>query len=234
MRHLDPLKNDKKKIIILIERINNSNGKCQLHRNSAKFLMKLGMIEEVEHKEEWGIGTTIFKFHVLTQKGKDFYEESLKKKALNPTDKFWNFVNKTDSCWIWTGPVNNSGNGYGYFTFNKVIFYAHRFSYELHKNKISENMCICHKCDNTKCVNPENLWEGTQKSNIKDSFKKNRFHQAFKEGFSHPNCKITLDVIHDIRKLRNQGVSGYEIAKKYNMSNQHVYDIANGKYWKKI
>ena len=77
-------------------------------------------------------------------------------------------VIKTDYCWEWTGLKYPSG--YGRFCKK----YAHRFSYEIHKGEIYNNLKVCHSCDNPSCVNPEHLWLGTQKDNVQDRDKKGR------------------------------------------------------------
>ena len=91
------------------------------------------------------------------------------------TDKeiFWNSVNKTNSCWLWTGPI--STNGYGLFCFNSKITRAHRFSFTISKGEIPKDKIICHKCDIPLCVNPDHLWLGTHADNTADKMKKGRF-----------------------------------------------------------
>jgi hypothetical protein len=69
--------------------------------------------------------------------------------------RFWKKVNKTDSCWNWTGGIIN--RGYGLFWDGDKFQLAHRFSYELVHGKIPENMTIDHLCRNHLCVNPLHL-----------------------------------------------------------------------------
>ena len=78
-------------------------------------------------------------------------------------DRFWDFVTKTESCWIWNG--SKSKAGYGYYWDNKHI-YAHRFSYEICFGKIRRGLTLDHLCRNTSCVNPEHLEPVTMKENI--------------------------------------------------------------------
>ena len=84
-------------------------------------------------------------------------------------DKFWNKVDKTDSCWLWTGAKSSSG--YGHLNINKKTIKAHRFSYEYYVGPLDHKLMICHNCNNTKCVNPNHLRQDTQKSNIIDMVK---------------------------------------------------------------
>lgn len=92
---------------------------------------------------------------------------------IDPKIRFFAKVKKTESCWLWTGAKFT--NGYGVFcSYPKKNLKAHRFSYELHKGKIPPDKFVCHSCDIKLCVNPDHLWLGTQKENIRDSMAKNR------------------------------------------------------------
>ena len=88
-------------------------------------------------------------------------------------ERFWEKVVKTDSCWLWT--ASKRGKGYGYFWFNNKHNRAHRVAWELTSGEVPEGMLVCHKCDNRLCVNPDHLWLGTDKENIRDCVDKGRF-----------------------------------------------------------
>jgi len=80
--------------------------------------------------------------------------------------RFLKFVDKTDSCWIWKGSKDKEG--YGCFNYRCKKIKAHRYSYSLIHGIIKGGYFICHKCDNPSCVNPDHLYEGTCKDNMKD------------------------------------------------------------------
>lgn len=84
----------------------------------------------------------------------------------NDVERFWSYVNKTDTCWIWTGPKTRTYDGrpnpryYGYFEIAGKNVKAHRYSYELSIGPIPDELCLDHvaeRCDNTLCVNPQHL-----------------------------------------------------------------------------
>lgn len=81
-------------------------------------------------------------------------------------------VQSETGCLEWCG--SKTPLGYGTMSFHGKREYVHRVSYILYKGVIPEDMCVCHSCDNPKCINPEHLWLGTQGDNMKDRDKKGR------------------------------------------------------------
>ena len=83
---------------------------------------------------------------------------------LSPDERFWNRVEKTETCWLWSGKCLVSG-GYGVLRVNGKDTRAHRFSYELHNGPIPDGLVIDHMCHVTNCVNPDHLRAVTNKQN---------------------------------------------------------------------
>lgn len=94
------------------------------------------------------------------------------RRAKPPLLLFMLHVQKTESCWLWTGC--KSKYGYGQFTFRKKTTLAHRASYELAMGPFDNWLCVLHKCDNPQCVNPDHLFLGTQLDNARDRVAKGR------------------------------------------------------------
>ncbi len=96
-------------------------------------------------------------------------------------ERFWASVEKTETCWLWTGGSN--GLGYGRFAIRLSgesirQIYAHRFAYELIVGPIPDGLTLdhlCHNADETclggtsclhrRCVNPAHLEPATSREN---------------------------------------------------------------------
>jgi len=91
---------------------------------------------------------------------------------------FFEKINKTNDCWLWT--ASKDKDGYGNFTF-KTMTRAHQFSYLIHKGIIPKGNIICHTCDNPGCVNPEHLYAGTHQTNSDDKMSRGRW-KTYKVG----------------------------------------------------
>lgn len=46
--------------------------------------------------------------------------------------------------------------------------------YQFYKGPIPNKAFVCHSCDNPKCCNPDHLWAGTPRDNMKDCTNKGR------------------------------------------------------------
>jgi hypothetical protein len=84
-------------------------------------------------------------------------------------DRLLKRVTQSESgCWIWGGPVTNSGYGTLPITRGgkRVNRLAHRLSYEIFRGPIPEGLQIDHLCRERICINPEHLEPVTARENI--------------------------------------------------------------------
>lgn len=142
-------------------------------------------------------------------------------------------------CWLWNATINNAG--YGMVKRNNKISLAHRASYELYCEEISDGMIVCHKCDNRSCVNPDHLFLGSYKDNTRDMIEKGRRwtgdrsvimrNNTNSQGCKNTGAKLTEEqVIAIYRDTR----TSKEIAADYPININSVYRIKNGMRWKHI
>lgn len=104
------------------------------------------------------------------------------------SERFWAKVKKSDGCWLWTGPIMNSGYGRGPGRNSKYTI-AHRLSWELRHGEIPSGLLVLHRCDNRLCVNPEHLFLGTYKDNTADMWAKGRAKGPAAERAAATHCQ---------------------------------------------
>jgi hypothetical protein len=154
----------------------------------------------------------------------------------NEVERFRRYVNKTESCWLWTGCLVK---GYGSFR-TKYSQYAHRFSYFLHHPLTFENMIdskieVRHMCDNPKCVSPHHLILGTHADNMNDMKLRGRGagYNTNKSGEDTNSSKLTKEQVIQIKNRLLSYKRGDEtrIGKEYSVSRGCIKSIREGKTW---
>lgn len=113
---------------------------------------------------------------------------------------------------------------------------VHRYAWERVHGKIPDGFCVCHKCDNPKCVNIDHLFIGTRYDNNHDRSLKNRSGKRFftdeeryrysciNSGEKNNSAKLTEEQVIQIKNLRGK-CTRKEIAKKFNVSLACIKDI---------
>jgi hypothetical protein len=140
--------------------------------------------------------------------------------------KFLRKVEKTDTCWNWTGRLDIGG--YGRFSIAGIWNKAHRVSHELYKGAIPEGLIVRHRCNNRKCVNPDHLEVGTQKDNVDDMFRTN---PPDRKGDKSHAKKITQADADEIRQWREFGYTQQSIGNTFGLTQPQISDIVSGKVW---
>lgn len=173
-------------------------------------------------------------------------------------ERFWSKVEKPtgeDGCWLWTAGLVN---GYGHFRLPSGQCLAHRMSWELANGPVPEGLCVLHKCDNPRCVNPEHLFIGTRADNNRDRAAKGRSitgdnhwtHYAperlprganhwrrlhpeqIPRGDLHPTRKVSAEDVREIRRLYALGgISQRELGLRYGITRSAVGKITRNQNW---
>lgn len=97
-------------------------------------------------------------------------KQSIGKLTDKETERFWEKVNKTDECWLWTAAKDK--DGYGVFKIGGQTQRANRVAYVSVKGPIPDGKLICHSCDNAACVRPGHLSVCTSQENNIGKFRK--------------------------------------------------------------
>ena len=138
--------------------------------------------------------------------------------------RFMKNVDKTDSCWLWTGSKNN---GYGQIRFEGKVWIAHRLMYLHCHGELKNDLDICHICRN-KCVNPDHLEQKTRSENMGDKRRDGTFPRGEKTSAS----KLTNAQVLDIRSRTNQ--TQRSIADEFGVSETIIGRILKGETYKYI
>jgi hypothetical protein len=136
-------------------------------------------------------------------------------------------VDPQTGCWNW---IRFKYKGYGEFNHKRKKYRAHRFSYELFKEKIPDGMIACHSCDNPACVNPDHIFLGTHSDNNRDMVNKNRNAKGSQNG----NSKLAEDKVIEIKRRLNKGDTIKNISADFGVKPTAICNINSNKTWKHV
>ena len=145
-------------------------------------------------------------------------------------ERFWSKVKKGDRCWEWTAALTS--DGYGRFWLDAKTLGAHRISWEIANGAIPKGFCVCHRCDNPRCVRPDHLFLGTNADNLRDMRQKGRNsappdNRGERCGMS----KLTARQVLEIRRRRSNGEEGAALGDEFGVSAMQIYRIALRQRW---
>lgn len=173
------------------------------------------------------------------QKAQSLGPESRKSpRSLTPqeAERFWSKVDVRgpDECWEWQAGITSKG--YARFSVgpratNRRVE-GHVVAFTLHRGAPPMGLCVCHTCDNRKCVNPNHLFLGTRGDNNHDRDVKGR--GVALKGEQHGCSKLNCEQVSEIRFLCAQGVTQREVAKTFNVSKATVSHIWRRRIWKHV
>jgi len=160
-------------------------------------------------------------------------------------ESFWKRVEKTETCWLWTGAGGGTKGRYGRWYARGVKDFAHRMSYLIHKGAIPTGHIIRHKCHVRKCVNPDHLKTGTFKDNTQDAVRAGRMcsGQRQKDAHAHvvyvgeanSSAVVTTQQVLEIRSLWDKNLASRKmLAEEYGVSHGCIYGITSRKNWSHI
>jgi len=126
-------------------------------------------------------------------------------------------------CWLWLGTVRSIKQPYGRMIIGsrtdgtRRSIGAHQFSYMAFVGAVPPGQCVCHTCDNPRCVNPYHLFLGSKKDNAVDMTRKGR-----------STGKLTTEQVVEIRASTKGSKT---LAKIYGVDDSHIRALRRGRYY---
>lgn len=154
----------------------------------------------------------------------------MKRNKPHTPETFWDLVEKTAGCWEWKGTIVGP-MGYGQIRYKTKITKAHRLAYEFAHGQIPSGLCVCHTCNNPKCVNPSHLFLGTISENNIDRHNKGRTPKGEAAG----SAILTEKQVIEIRQKYNPPNITYEtLSVEYGVARNTIAQIIFGATWKHV
>lgn len=134
------------------------------------------------------------------------------------------------NCWLWDGSA--SKDDYGVIGYKGTpTVYVHRLMFLIANGHLPSDLCVLHKCDNTRCCNPRHLFPGTHADNMRDCFEKGRRPR----GMRHWKAELTDAKIIEIRRFRNEdGLKLSELAARFGVSYSQIWRIVHNNNWRHV
>ncbi len=161
-----------------------------------------------------------------------------------PIDRFWTWVDFSNSmgCWPWRG--HRDKDGYGKFWFDGRTVPAHRWIFEYVYGPLPKDIFACYDCDNEPCVRLDHLFPGTNAENQQDGIRKGlidprhiveahrRLDWRGEHGASH---KLTTEQVRTIRSIdyTKHGTQA-KVAREYGVSSVCIWLIRIRRSWQNV
>ena len=176
----------------------------------------------------------------LTPRAIDMETIAYKRTGVPIRERISRFSNPIEltGCIEWTGSLNRLGYGVihvGGRTGKTRA--AHRVAWEEFVGLIPEGLCVCHKCDNRKCIAIGHLFLGTHQENMRDAANKKRLYCRPQKGEQNVSAKLNSFQVRVIRKLCKFGyksITQRQIGKIFSVSRHCIVGIMYKGNWAHI
>lgn len=153
-------------------------------------------------------------------------------------ERFWGKVDKVGPtpahapdlgpCWVWIGCRDRKG--YGRFQLGRAdgVVSANRWSLgQALGRAIAPGLFALHHCDNSSCVNPTHIYEGSPLDNVRDMISRGRRVKS--------RAKLTEDAVRYIRSRAWVGSkSQRDLARELGVTDHIVSRILSNHIWRDV
>lgn len=149
-----------------------------------------------------------------------------------PHMRFWGKVEKTATCWLWKGAVQQKGYGLTSWE-GRHNLVVHRLVWMMTNGYIPDGLEVAHKCDVRNCVNPDHLFLATHQENIDDMVAKGR--QVHGEKNLH--AKLNAEAVRVIRaeyRCKGRTSNSRELAARYGVGQGAITAVIAGLTWRTV
>lgn len=134
-----------------------------------------------------------------------------------------------NGCHVWSGSLHK--DGYGQLNYMRKYWLAHRLAWTLTKGQIPDGLCVCHRCDNPPCFNPEHLFLGTHARNMGDMKAKGR-RKNVNQGTSNGRSKVTWEQASEIRRLyAAKELNQVQLGERFGITQTSISLLLRNKTW---
>jgi hypothetical protein len=165
---------------------------------------------------------------------------------MNDTERFMSHVSPepNSGCWL----IDTSGNAKGYprVWMGGKQRTAHRAAWLLFRGPIPVGGWVLHRCDNRACANPDHLYLGDHRQNVRDAMERDRvarderhalrIHpELVRRGSTQRNAKLSeADAVAICEEYASGRAGPTALARRFGVHRSLVLRIATGKRWRHV
>lgn len=148
-------------------------------------------------------------------------------------------VDSSTGCWNWKHYTSVGGQAKVNLPGRQGLL-APRIVWELNRGEIPKGVCVCHTCDNPRCVNPVHLWLGTHEDNMRDRNLKGRARGGYSRsnkarGTDNGAAKLTDNNVREVRqRYANGWTTQTALADEFGVGQTTISRIVRHKQWKHV
>jgi hypothetical protein len=155
-------------------------------------------------------------------------------------------IDNESGCWNWNSPNSLAGRGRARVSMGGRPMLHHRAVWTLLRGKIPQGAFLCHHCDNPRCANPDHLYVGDSKTNVRDMFERKRHWtqrdperarilgiamgqlNTWAKGAKNPKAKLSPE---QVATIKDSDVGSRQLGREYGVNRSTIQRIRNGTAW---